>query len=55
MSAGKAQGQGAGKADGAPAPLITLSKKEIGQKATQSRLFLKILGIKANKAKYFYF
>lgn len=43
------------QADGVPAPLITLPKKGLGWKATQSRLFLKIPEIKANKAKYFYF
>jgi hypothetical protein len=55
----KGSGKGAGKADqqadGVPVPFITLSNKGLGWKASQSRLFLKIPGIKANKAKYFYF
>lgn len=41
-----------------PGPLnysFKKKKKKIGWKATQSRLFLKIPGINANKAKYFYF
>ena len=51
---GKGCRRGDHQADGVPAPLITLSKKGLGWKATQSRQFLKISGIKANKARYFY-